>query len=310
MKKWSSLFLIIFFGYLLIAPESALSSARDGLLLWYHSILPALLPFMLLCTLVLRLGLLDECLPVLYRPIHLLTGCSPYGAFAILTGFLCGFPMGAKITHDLLAEKKISQSEADWLMGFVNNLSPGFLLSYTACEQMEFSSGRFLFPANVLGSALLFGILTSLRCRQTFHHSAASSACPDAVTLFPVIDDCISSTVQSIVRLGIYIIMFSLFGSMLRILLPDDHMLTLFLCTILEVTGGIHVIADSALPFSIRYILINALCCFGGLCALAQTAGITSMNRHALLHYIKSRVLITLLSALVSCGSVLFCLFL
>lgn len=309
MKKWFSPFLLLFFGYLLIAPAAALTSAREGLLLWYHSILPTLLPFMLLCTLALRLGLLDDWLQKLYRPFHRLTGCSTYGAFAILTGFFCGFPMGAKITHDLLAEKKISQSEANWLMGFVNNLSPGFLLSYAAYEQLQLTSGRFLIPANVLGSALLCGILTSVRRRHTFlrNRSADISVMPDADTLFPIIDDCINSTVKSMIRLGIYIMMFSLLGSMLGSLLPADHIISLLFCAVIEVTGGIHLLADSALPFSIRFILVNALCSFGGICALAQTAGIASMDQQMLHSYIKSRVMITLLSILFSCVSFLFC---
>lgn len=311
MKKYASFFFLFFFFYLLLAPQSALDAAREGLLLWYHSILPALFPFMLLCTLALRLGLIDCRIKQLYRPFHLLTGCSSYGAFAIFAGFLCGFPMGAKITHDLQMQKKISQEEANWLLGFVNNLSPGFLISYAACEQLAFPSGRLLLPLTVLGSSLLYGVLTSSRHRHTFSQADPNQAdpYPDASDLFPMIDDCINSTILSVVRLGAYILMFTLLRSILYTFLPSAHPITIFLCAILEVTGGIHLIAASALPFAVRYILVNVLCCFGGLCALAQTAGIASMNRHTLLHYTKSRVMITLLSVLISCASFLFCFF-
>ena len=157
MKKmfWVLLLLLL---YLLLFPVRALADARAGLLLWYRSVLPVLFPFMLLCGLLIRFGLLEHALPALSRPLCRLFGCSPYGAFAILCGFLCGFPMGAKVTCDLQRQRKISEKEAYYLYGFVNNLSPSFILSFLAADQMQRPAWGGLFLCNILGSALLYGI--------------------------------------------------------------------------------------------------------------------------------------------------------
>lgn len=312
MKKLFSLLFVLFFLFLLLSPETALAASREGLLLWYRSILPALLPFMLLCTLALHLGVLEPLIQKIYLPLHYLTGCSFYGSLAIFTGFLCGFPMGAKMTHDLCQSKKINQAETDWLLGFVNNLSPGFLISYVAYDQLNLSSLHFLLPVNILGSALIYGIFTSMRHRSAFCTATSIKPflCPDVCEVFSVIDSCIDQCILNITKLGIYIMIFSILKGMFHLLLPPGHLITLFLCSVMEVTGGIQLLCSTTLPYPVRFICVNALCCFGGFCALAQTAGITSMNLNSLSSYIKSRVTITLLSVLFSCSIFLFSLIL
>ncbi len=129
MRSKKFLLILLFacaFLYLLCRPQAAPASVRSGLLLWYRSVVPTLLPFMLLTGLLLRLRLLEPLLPFLQRCLAPIFGCSGYGVFAILCGFTAGFPMGAKLTRTLLDQKKISHKEACHLIGFVNNPSPAF----------------------------------------------------------------------------------------------------------------------------------------------------------------------------------------
>ena len=144
-----------FFFYLLAFPLPALESARHGLLLWYHSVVPVLFPFMLLGNFALRTGLIYPLTALFYRPLHLLFGCSQAGCFAVLAGFLCGFPVGAKITSDLAAQNLISADEETFLLGFCNNLSPAFLLSYLAAAQLDAPKLGPVFLGTVLGASFL-----------------------------------------------------------------------------------------------------------------------------------------------------------
>lgn len=319
MKKiCASIFLSLFFLYLILCPDSAISGVRDGLLLWYRSVLPTLFPFLFLCSLLLKLDLLAPILPAVFYPLHALFGCTRYGALAILTGFFCGFPMGAKITHDLELDEKINVKEAAWLSGFVNNLSPGFLLSYLAYDQMNLPSWNLFFLSNILGASLLYGLITSFSMRRFFTNEKNSIRHPSSCTqggsrqkLYSQIDDCIHDSVKNTVRLCVYITLFSILKNALALLLPKETIFALLLRSSIEVTGGIQLIASSSLSFSLKFILVNALCTFGGVCALVQTAGIAEMNLHALIQYAKSRVAATLLSIVLSCISllVLFCFF-
>ncbi len=367
MKKLTAVLLALLL-YLLLFPAEALLGAKEGLLLWYRSVLPVLFPFMLLCGILMRFDLPGRLLPYIARPFHFLFGSSAYGAFAILCGFLCGFPMGAKVTRDLLSQNKISREEAWHLYGFVNNLSPSFILSFMAADQMRKPSWGGLFLLNILGSALIYGCLSARRlrrtsrretirqktacreaaCQKTVHEKIAPQEVPGAVrenirqktvhekiapqeisgavrenaparaaapdknspldlqTVFSAIDSCIYDSVENTVRLGAYIVMFSILCSAASHLIPAGHPLALPLLSCIEVTNGVHLLAGSALPLPVRYLLVNVLGAFGGLSALAQTASIAAMDRALLFHYIKSRVKITLLCALISSASVLF----
>lgn len=304
--------LIFFFFYLLLFPGAALTSTRDGLLLWYHSVLPVLFPFMLLCGLLLKFDFLKKLPKVLTKPFRALLGVSECGAFAVAAGFLCGFPMGAKITSDLQREGKLGDGEARFLLGFVNNLSPVFILSYLASEQMGCPGYRGLFLASILGSAMLYGFFTSLRFRRentVFPEPSASAADPrqGAADTYAVIDGCICDTVENTVKLGVYITIFKIISDAVLHFLPLSHPILLFLGASVEVTGGIHLLAAAPLSPGLKFILVNSLCAFGGFSALAQTVSIASLKDETLFYYIKSRVMITLLcAALSACSMLLF----
>lgn len=334
--------LLLLFFYLLICPAAALQSTRDGLLLWYHSVLPVLFPFMLLSGLLLKFNFLKH-LPAFFAvPFQKLFGISQNGAFAVLTGFFCGFPMGAKITCDLHAEKKISAAEARFLYGFVNNLSPAFLISYLAADQLACPQYRGLFLFTILGAAALYGLLTSVSFRRGKaaaenrtdagtdyatagrHGAAEADASTDSAATgsrraaeahaaqrsvsdtFACIDGCIYSSVRSTVKLGVYITIFKIISDAFLSFAPLGNPLALLLGASIEVTGGIHLLADAPLSFHMKLILIDALCAFGGFSALAQTVSIAAFDKNALFYYIKSRVMITLLSIALTIISVLF----
>ena len=306
--------LIFFFFYLLMFPQRALASTRDGLLLWYSSVLPVLFPFMLLCSLLLKFDFLERIPKALSRPFQAVFGVSAQGAFAIIAGFFCGFPMGAKITADLQREGKLNQGEARLLFGFVNNLSPAFILSFVAAQQMECPKLGPIFLLNILGAAMLYGFFTSICYRRKKSEFSAPGAYTflhqqSAATVYDVIDGCIYDTVQSTVKLGVYITIFKIISDAIFYFVPLTHPLLLFLGASIEVTGGIHLLAASHLAFPLKFIMVNALCAFGGLSALAQTVSIAALDGNMLFYYIKSRVMITLLSVALSVISILFLCF-
>lgn len=346
MKKRILCVFLLLFSYLLFFPEAALASAREGLLLWYRSIIPTLFPFMLLCTLAVRLNLAGSLLGLFARPVCRIFGCSRHGAFAVLTGFLCGFPMGAKVTADLARQQLISEREARFLYGFVNNVSPAFLLSYLASDQMRRPDLKVVFLGTILGSSLLYGILSSLHYRkpaptrsfpprtnrspheQSFstHPNGSSntqvfstrpnkssdeqdlsafSAAPHRPLSFALLDECITDTCQNTVRLGAYIMLFSILTGAAQRFFPTDHPAALFLVSSIEITNGVRLLASSALPFPVKYVLLNAVCTFGGLSALVQSVGIAGMDGAQARSYIKSRVCATLLCVMLSVGALL-----
>ena len=117
-SKILTLFSICLLFFLLLHPDEGLLGARDGLTLWLNVMLPTLLPFLIFTGILLKAGNLTK----LLNPFSLLWekcfGLSPAGAYVLILGFLCGYPMGAKIAHDLYINDQISKKEGEYLLSF------------------------------------------------------------------------------------------------------------------------------------------------------------------------------------------------
>ena len=129
--------ILIFFLCMLSFPQTVFAGASYGLLLWFRHVLPTLLPYMVLINILIRTPALHWICRItstffMSASRHLLLW-----HIRRLTGFLCGYPMGAKTTSDLLNVNKISRSEASYLLSFCNNTSPAFILSYVVAQNMK-----------------------------------------------------------------------------------------------------------------------------------------------------------------------------
>ncbi len=131
-------------------------------MLWFYTLLPSMLPFLILSSLILHMGLLD---PLLTKGEHIwrrLLQLSPQGAYALFMGILCGYPMGAKTTADLYRKGSVSRQEADYLLTFSNYPGPSFLLTYLCVgilqrEDLAFLTCVILYLSSFLTS--LFSVL-------------------------------------------------------------------------------------------------------------------------------------------------------
>ena len=129
--------ILIFFLCMLSFPQTVFAGASYGLLLWFRHVLPTLLPYMVLINILIRTPALHWICHITSPFLCPLLGTSYYGTFAVLTGFLCGYPMGAKTASDLLDAQKISRSEASYLLSFCNNTSPAFILNYVVIQNLK-----------------------------------------------------------------------------------------------------------------------------------------------------------------------------
>ena len=120
---------VAFFNVLLILfPGDIVDAARGGLLLWFNNVLPALLPFIIGTNVLAAVGfvrlmgrLLDPVMLSLFR----VPGA---GGFALVTGMMSGYPMGAKTAATLVQSGHISAPSAWRLAAFCNNSGPLFML--------------------------------------------------------------------------------------------------------------------------------------------------------------------------------------
>lgn len=266
--------LILLFLFMLLHPSEVFLGAQTGLLLWFRTVLPTLFPFMVISSLIIHTDTLRQIAKIAGMPFSRFFHVSKVSSFAILAGFLCGYPMGARITADLIETGQITQEEGGYLLSFCNNTSPAFLLSYVLLQHIGIPA--FTVPSMVL----LF--LSPILCSQLFyicHYkgtfcanvSLKAPARSDKSFPFVILDDCIMKSIESIVQVGGYIILFSISIECLCSLSVISSWGKLLCSFALEITNGITLIAASGLPAEMCWLLSITLCSFGGLCAAAQT---------------------------------------
>ena len=107
-------FLLVF---LLLHPAESLSCARAGMTLWLNTLIPTLLPFIILTGMLTHTGHIRKLLLPFESFFHIFPGVSIWGGYVFVLGMLCGYPLGAKLASDLYGLHKISKKEALYLTG-------------------------------------------------------------------------------------------------------------------------------------------------------------------------------------------------
>lgn len=267
------IFTIFLFVIMLLFPGDVFQGARNGLLLWFETVLPTLLPFLIIVNIMLRTSLIRHISRLVYPVLGPLFSVSPGGCFAVLTGFLCGYPMGAKVTADLLRAGRISQDEARYLLSFCNNTSPVFIINFIVWK--TFGNESLMLP----GLSILIGtpVLLSFAFRK--YYLKGRRAFPDPSPAlkekktcfnFSVLDSCMMNSFEAIVKVGGYIILFSVLLSLLRELAGQSPAV-MAAAPVLEVTNGILLIRSTVSDPGLCFAAVLGLTSFGGLCSIAQT---------------------------------------
>lgn len=295
--------IILFFLAMLLRPQEVFSGTSKGLVLWFQTVLPTLLPFMILSGLLISTNSIIY-LDRIFAPLFCrLFGISQNASFAVVAGFLCGYPMGAKVTADLLRQGRISQSEGQYLLSFCNNTSPMFLISYVVWQNLQNPS--LLLPALLL----LFGtpILASAFFRPFYFRKSCGSPkdrpgsdstkkqAPDICIKFQMLDTCIINSFETITKIGGYIILFSVLISLLSSAPFQKIPFLNIALPFLEITNGIPMLCTTDLPFTVRFALTMSLTTFGGICSIAQTNCMLEGTGLSIIPYFFQKVITTVL---------------
>lgn len=305
-------FLILCFFVMLLSPSQVFEGAKSGLLLWFLTVLPTLFPFLIISRM-----LLDSCacslLNRLFSPlIGRLFGISAQGSFAVIVGFLCGYPMGAKITADLLLTGQITKTEASYLLSFCNNTSPAFLVSFIVLGY--FQDSRLILPSALIlyGTPVFLSFFFRAKKHFFFNklhtkllaNSTEAIASTSSSTSSCSLDACLTDSSEAIVKIGGYIILFSVLLNLLKKIPIAHPLFQLFLLPSLELTNGITLLnnALSAPVGSHSFPLLYSLCmghtAFGGWCALFQTGSMISGSGLSLKSYALKKLATALATSL------------
>lgn len=280
------LFLAMFF--LVLFPNTCVNYAKSGLLLWFQVILPSLFPFIVLSRLLLETGAIYIICNFLAPFFSHLFHVSRPGSFVIFSGFLCGYPMGAKLTVDLLQKNIISKQEAEYLLSFCNNLSPVFVSTFLFSSCLQENCSLPVILSVVYGVPLGYGILKRPQ-KKKIHTPALPPSQNQMNSLnMELIDNAIMDGFVNITRLGGYIILCSVCSGCFT-MLPCSPIAGSILSGLTEITTGLNHLASAELSSSLKILFSLPLSIFGGLCGILQTCSIIKDSPLSPLTYVKNK---------------------
>ena len=288
-------YMILLIGFLVVMlcfPTETFHGATSGLLLWFQTLLPTLLPFMILSNLLIRTNCVYY-ISLAIRPlIQKLFHVSDNACYAVLIGFLCGYPMGAKVIADLHTSGRITRNEGQYLLSFCNNTSPMFIVSYIVMQTFK-KKELLLITLLILFSA---PILCSFAFRKFYHITTtphySTNANKEIAFDFQMFDVSIMNGFETITKVGGYMILFSILFTL------GEKLPVAFSLPLLEISNGIPLITQLSSNFTIVYPYILGLTSFGGLCAVAQTNSMIQDTELRIFPYIIQKLVTALVTSL------------
>lgn len=284
MKKWISLGCLMFLTLFLLHSGAVLDASLTGLQLWWERVLPSLFPFFVLSALFMACGDFTW-FGKLLAPLMRFLGLPGEAAPCILLGMVSGYPVGAKLTNDLLRRDLLNQSQAEYLLTLSHFPGPMFLSGTVATALLGTPRAAVPLLAGQYASSAV--CLFLLRPRKghvlPLSHPVPSS---EKKTSHPltVLAGAIGDGMASMLRVGGTLVFFSavlaalrasgaltLFCNALALLGVPPLASAALLSSSLEMTSG--CVAFSSLPLSLplRTALCSFAAAFGGLSILSQT---------------------------------------
>ncbi|MED3562015.1 sporulation integral membrane protein YlbJ [Bacillus xiapuensis] len=301
-----SLLITILAASLISFPKESLEASVRGLKMWWEIVFPSLLPFFIVSEVLIGFGVvkfIGVLLEPLMRPIFRVPGV---GGFVWAMGMASGFPAGAKFTARLRQEGQLTQIEAERLVSFTNSSNPLFIFGAVAVGFFHNAKlGIILALAHYLGN-ICVGIMMRFYGRDksrhhdeqkrkfiirtafsTLHHTRLKDNRP----IGKMLGDAVNSSIQTLLMIGGFIILFSVINTLLYHL----HITTLlaklvkmvfsvfsftenlsipFISGLFELTLGSKLTSQVDAPLLQQTMIVSFILAFSGFSVQAQVASI------------------------------------
>ena len=313
-SKLKTVFLALSASLLALAlisyPGVAVEASKDGLNTWWTIVFPSLLPFLILSEVLIGFGVvrfIGVLLEPVMRPLFKVPGI---GGFVWAMGMVSGFPTGAKLTARMRQEKQLTRIEAERLASFSNASNPMFIIGAVSAAFFHNPKLGILlafshYLANfTVGLCMRFygkdGKETKKITRERASikrafHELHHTRLKDKRPLGKLMGDAVTSSIQSLLMVGGFIILFSVINRLLFHLNITsyigkllEHVFDLFtfssdltipfIAGIFEITTGSKLTSDVETTLLHQAILTSCILGFSGLSVQAQVASILAQT--------------------------------
>lgn len=298
---------------LLLSPVAALKGASYGLMLWYRTLFPTLMPFMVLSNFIVYTGCARP-LGALLKPITKLLKLPLSAGYCIICGFLCGYPMGAYVCGSLNEVGELDDETAAFLAPICNNVSPMFMISYICISCLGDKALAktviisLMLPAFIAMFVTRFVYIKLMKKKKSTDNilntpnSLADSApgnnknMSDNVKLMAT-SDALSLSVESALmaslKLCIYVMLFSIAGAMVDNISFLPEIIKAAVMSIMEITAGLDKISKLDISLNYKLFMMLTFTSFGGLSSIFQTMSLWRGRKFYIRKYILYKLIVT-----------------
>lgn len=291
-KRKAFYFLCIAFLVLLAAfPGRALVGARSGLSAFLQNVLPALLPFYVGTSILVKSGVasrITKYLSFLMKPLFGLPGES---AFAFFMAAISGYPMGARLTAELYEAGRLTRPQAVGTAILSSCCGPSFMVGAVAAGMLLSPSAGLIIACAHYLAMITIGIFYRpflTLSPQPSRREPPKQKKQEHPSLTGIVMDSIASSAVALWSVGSYLIFFSALISIINsfgilstlgnVLAPAFRLLGIspnlapaILSGAIEMTGGCVDAASALAPLSSKVLACTFIITFGGLSVAGQS---------------------------------------
>lgn len=298
-------FILTILSYFLVFSRSNYEITFNIVNIFITTIVPSLFPFILFSNILIYSNYFMLIANTsINRIIKRFFNISTYSASAVLFGFLFGYPNGARYVHELYEDRKITFKEVEYLLTFINNSSPAFILSTIGIGMFQnIRIGVLLLISHILASILIGKIFRYKHLRKEKINDINIANFKYDLS-FETITKAITKSIWTMCIIFGFMVIFILthnyiFKILELIFKPNDYIYT-FTLGIMELTSGLSKIMLLPINFKSLIILISFILGFSSLSINFQIFSCVYENSFKLKNIIVSKFLHGILSSVIT----------
>ena len=261
---------------IVINPGEYINESLNGVRIWATLLLPSLFPFFFFTRLFTALNLTSGISKVFGKITATLFNCPGESGYVFFMSIFSGYPVGSKLTTDLYNQKIISGSTAKKMVAFTSNSGPMFILGTVGIGMLLSKTAGLIMLVSHILSAILNGIIFRQKKELLYNHNILIK---EEKTKNNILNDCMLSSISSILLVGGYIVICFILTKVLINLgvisflsnilskmttIPTNIFNSIF-SGILEVTRGCLDVSALDINLKLKTIICSFLISFGGI---------------------------------------------
>lgn len=256
--------LLLFF---IISSKAAADAVLSALYTCLRSVIPSVFPSMVVSGIIIKCGAADVLVKAVPSFISRTVGVSKNAMSALILGYICGFPVGAKTASELFRRGLIGYGEFQILTAAASLPSPAFIINAVGASMLgDVRAGIFLYLLLVLLSLILCAVFARMRNKQAAEKQSQITAEPRSGFISATVAS-VTSSATAALNITAYMVFFSTLTAMIGAALDPigaPEWITVTIGGILEFSDGCAKAASAtaayALPFSALFLGFSGMC--------------------------------------------------